>query len=144
MDAMVKKFSIDKNFVPCSVNNEDELYSNGIFEFNITKIIGYIHSNLADIALETVAVEGFYKGSSSLDESHVDNVDVSQPVIMAEISPGRYNLIDGHHRAQKARKIGVKNLSAYKLNAEQHIKFLTTRRGYEAYIEYWNNKLRQQ
>jgi len=144
VDAMVKKFSIDKNFAPCPVNDGDELYPNGIFEFNITKIIEYIHSNLADIALEMVAVEDFYKGFSSLDESHVDKTDVSRPVIMVEISPGRYNLIDGNHRMQKARRMGIKSMSAYKLNAEQHMKFLTTKKGYEAYIEYWNDKLKQQ
>lgn len=144
MDAMVKKFSIDKNFVPCPVNDGDELYPNGIFVFNITKMIECIHNSPADITLEMVAVEGFYKGSFPLDESYVDNVDVSRPVIMAEIAPGRYNLIDGNHRMQKARRGGVKSVSAYKLNATQHMKFLTTKKGYESYIEYWNSKLRQQ
>ncbi len=140
---MVRKFNIDKNFVPCPVSDGDELYPNGIFEFNVTRMNEYVRHNFSDIAFETVAVEEVYE-SSSLDESHVDSVDVSRPVIMAEISPGQYNLIDGNHRAQKARKIGVKKLSAYKLKAEQHMKFLTTKKGYEAYIEYWNGKLRQQ
>ena len=141
---MANKFSIDKNFTPCPVDNGDELFPNGIFEFNITKMIEYIQKNPADITLETVAVEDFFKDFSSLDESHVDNVDVSRPVIIAEISPGRYNLIDGNHRMQKARRMVVKSMSAYKLNAEQHMKFLTTKKGYEAYNEYWNSKLRQQ
>lgn len=140
----IKKFGIDENFVPCPVNDGDELYPNGIFVFNITKMIEYIKKNPADIALETVAVEDFCGDFSSFDESHVDSVDVSQPVVMAEISPGRYNLIDGNHRMQKARITGVKSVSAYKLNVTQHMKFLTTKRGYKSYIEYWNSKLKQQ
>ncbi|MCK5214242.1 MAG: ParB N-terminal domain-containing protein [Candidatus Omnitrophica bacterium] len=140
---MVKKFSIDKNFTPCPVDDGDELYPNGIFEFNITKMFEYIQKNFANIPLETVEVEDFFKDFSSLDESHVDNVDISWPVIIAEISTGRYNLIDGNHRMQKAGRMGVKSMSAYKLNAEQHMKFLITRKGYEAYIEYWNSKLKQ-
>jgi len=72
----------------------------------------------------------------------VDSTDISTPVILAEISPGRYNLIDGNHRMEKARRMGVKNLVAYKLNVEQHIPFLTSKKAYLAYIEYWNSKLR--
>ena len=33
---MVRKFNIDKNFAPCTINDGDELYPNGIFEFNST------------------------------------------------------------------------------------------------------------
>lgn len=139
---MVKRFRVNKQFVPCPVIEGDELYSNGIFEFNITKIIEYIDKNPADIGLETVMVEDYYKGFSSLDEAHVDKVAVSRPVIIAEIFPMRYNLIDGHHRMEKARRIGLRSLPAFKLNAVQHMKFMTSSRSHAAYIEYWNDKLK--
>ena len=139
-----KKMNIifDKYFVPCPVDAGDELYPNGIFEFNITKMIVYIDKNPADIKFEMAAVADFPREFSSLDELHVDNVDISRPVIMAEISPGQYNLIDGNHRMEKAKRMGIKSVPIYKVKAEQHIKFLTTRKGYEAYIEYWNSKSR--
>jgi hypothetical protein len=38
--------------------------------------------------------------------------------------------------------MGFKTLVAYKLNVEQHIPFLTSKKAYLAYIEYWNSKLR--
>ena len=57
-----------------------------------------------------------YKSFSSIDESHVDSVDISLPVLLAKISPGRYNLIDGNHRMEKARRIGVSSMPASKLN----------------------------
>jgi hypothetical protein len=62
------------------------------------------------------------------------------PVILAEISPGHYNLIDGNHRMEKARRIGVGSILAYKLDVNQHLKFLTEKKAYLSYIEYWNGK----
>ena len=50
------------------------------------------------------------KGFSSINESHMDSVVISQPVILAEISPGRFNLIDGNHRMEKARRLGVMSI----------------------------------
>ncbi|MEI8013086.1 MAG: hypothetical protein WCI27_11535 [Candidatus Omnitrophota bacterium] len=37
-----KKLKIDRKFTPCPVDDEDELFHNGIFVFNITKMIAYI------------------------------------------------------------------------------------------------------
>jgi hypothetical protein len=141
MEVKAKKIRVDKNFSPCPVSDEDEVYRNGIFEFNITKMIEYIQKNSADIRPETVAVKDFCKEFSSIDDGHVDKVDVSQPVIMAEIAPGRYNLIDGNHRMEKARRMGLVSLLVYKMDVERHMKFLTDKKAYVAYIEYWNSKL---
>jgi len=137
-----KKMKADKNFVPCPVDDEDELFPNGFFEFNITKIVDYIQKHPDEITLETVAVDNIYIGSSVIDESHLESVDVGKPVIMAEIAPGRYNLIDGNHRAEKARRLGIQSLQAYRLNVDQHIKFLIQKKSYLAYVEYWNKKLK--
>ncbi|MFK7848490.1 MAG: ParB/Srx family N-terminal domain-containing protein [Rhodothermales bacterium] len=79
---------------------------------------------------------------TTINESHVDSVDISQPVILAEISPGHYNLIDGNHRMEKARRLKMKRISAYRLKAEQHVGFLTSKKAYLVYIDYWNGKLK--
>ncbi len=134
---------IDKDFTPCQAKSGDELYPNGIFEFNITKILEYIQNDTDSITLEEVAVGDFCKDFSSINEPHVDSVDISMPVLLAEISPGRYNLIDGNHRMEKARRMGVNRIPAYKLNVRQHINFLTSKRAYVTYVEYWNDKVRQ-
>lgn len=139
---MVKKLKADSNFVPCPVADGDELYPNGIFVFNITKILEYIRENPNDIILEEVSVRDFLEKFSSINESHIDSVEISRPVIIAEISPGRYNVIDGNHRMEKARRAGIKSIQAYKLNVRQHMKFLTSQKAYTAYIEYWNSKLK--
>lgn len=139
---MKNKLKIDNAFIPCPVADGDELFPNGIFEFNITKMIEHIQNN-PDFVIEDVDVDNILTGFSSINESHVNSVNISNPVILAEISPGRYNVIDGNHRMEKARRMGVKILRAYKINADQHIKFLTSKEAYVTYIEYWNGKLKE-
>ncbi len=133
---------IDDNFTPCPTQSGDELFPNGIFVFNITRMLEYIKLNSNEIDLVEIEVGDFPKSFSSIDESHVDSVEVSLPVILAEISPGRYNLVDGNHRIEKARRIGISSIFAYKLNVKQHIMFLTKKEVYLSYIEYWNSKLK--
>jgi hypothetical protein len=137
-----EKLKANEKFTPCPINKGDELFPNGIFVFNITKMLEYIEKNSNEVELVDVDVADFPKCFSSIDESHVDSVDVSQPVILAEISPGHYNLVDGNHRMEKARRMGKSSISAYKLNVNQHITFLTEKKAYLSYIDYWNGKLK--
>ena len=132
---------VDNNFTPCPKQDGDELYPNGIFVFNITKILEEIQKKPDCFIIEEAVVSDYTLGFSSINESHLDSVDLSSPVILAEISPGRYNLIDGYHRVEKARRLGIQKLPAYRLDVERHIKFLTSNRAYTTYIEYWNSKL---
>jgi len=137
---LIRKLKIDSRFTPCSVEDDDELFPNGIFVFNITKMTEYITSH--EIPCEEVQVKDFSRGASKFNEEHLTAVDITRPVIVAEISPGRYNVIDGNHRMEKARRLGMETIMAYKLGPEQHLQFLTTSQGYSAYVEYWNGKLR--
>ncbi len=139
---MAKMLRVDNGFTPCPVAVGDELFPNGIFVFNITRLIEYIQKNSDSITLEEVAVSDFFEGFSSINEAHINSVKISKPVIVAELSPGYYNLIDGNHRMEKARRMGIKKLPAYKLNVDHHILFLTSTKAYVAYVEYWNSKLK--
>ncbi len=136
-----KKLKVDKDFIPYPLTDEYEVFPNGIFEFNITGILEYIQENPGRINLTSVKVKDYCRESSSRDEFDVASVISSHPVILAEISPSRYNLIDGHHRIEKARRMGRENILAYCLTVSQHMKFLTNKKAYLAYIEYWNDKL---
>ncbi len=139
---MTKPLKIQNRFIPCSIDDGDEFFANGIFVFNITKMIDYIQNNLKDIALTKVAVGDYSQAPSSIDESHLDTVEIGRPVILAEIVPGRYNLIDGHHRIEKARRMGIDSIQAYKMTVKYHMKFLTDKKAYATYIKYWNSKLK--
>jgi len=60
---------------------------------------------------------------------------------LAEIAPGRFNVVDGNHRVGRARRDWVKMLPAFRVGPDLHVHFLTTVKGYEAYVEYWNEKV---
>jgi hypothetical protein len=137
-----RAIKLDPNFLPLPVDDGDELFQNGIFQFNITKMLEYIQKNPGCFPLEKVLVSDFFKDFSSITEDHLSSVDVSLPVILAEISPGRYNLIDGNHRMEKARRMGIISLSANKLSVEQHMRFLTSKKAYAIFIDYWNDKVK--
>lgn len=64
-----------------------------------------------------------------------------QPGFPEDFYSRGYNLIDGHHRLAKAEKCELASLSAYIIRMEQHISFMTE--GFETYVGYWNNKLKQ-
>ncbi len=112
--------NVDASFTPCPIHDRDELFPNGIFEFNITRMLEYLENSPNDIDLAEVAASDFHAGFSSIDELHVELVDISRPVVLAEISPEHYNLIDGHHRMEKARRLGTSMMRAYKLTMPLH------------------------
>ena len=58
---------IDDDFIPCPAANGDELFPNGVFVFNITKMIEYIQKKFDDIVLEEVSVDDFPKELSSIN-----------------------------------------------------------------------------
>jgi hypothetical protein len=136
----IKKLKFDDGFEPCPVAEGDELFPNGIFVFNITKMKEYILLNPDIFIPETIDVKGQYGNFLSINESHMPNVESSEPVILAEITPGRFNLIDGQHRMEKARRIGQNKIKAYKVNVEYHQRFLVTKKAYQAFVGYWNDK----
>jgi len=138
---LFEMLKIDPDFIPCPAEEGDELFPNGIFVFNVTRMIEYIQES-DEVILEEVMINDINHHFSSINESHLDTVDISRPIILAEIAPGRYNLIDGHHRLEKARRMGKESMQAYKMNVLQHVQFLTSKEAYQSYVEYWNNKLK--
>lgn len=133
--------SVDRSFIPAAIEAEDECYINGIFVYNITKMIKYVEGNRDKIICEDITVSKYRKEKHNIDEGYIEYSDISKPVILAEICPGIYNLIDGHHRIEKAYRMGIESIPAYKLKPEQHIPFLTTEQAYLSYITYWNSKI---
>lgn len=144
MSMVKRKIKLNKKFVPISCDEDDELFPNGIFEFNITKLIKFIGINQDEFqahAVETRSLSIF--NADRLDEETILNADLSNPIMLAEISPNAFNVIDGHHRVQSARHREIDTVLAYKIYAEQHINFLTSIKAYESYVDYWNEKLKR-
>ena len=137
-----KKLKLNKNFIALPRDDGDEFFPNGFFEFNITKLIAFIKSNPALFAIEEIDVKTYaIWDSKTLNEATVATADISNPIILAEIRPDQFNVIDGNHRLEKARRQAVPTISAYKVMADQHLAFLTSEKSYRSYVEYWNAKV---
>lgn len=136
------RLNLNREFQPCPVEESDEAFPNGIFEFNITRLLAFIdaHAERFPIYLMAVADIPDY-GGSRLDEQAVHSADLLRPVLLAEIAPGRYSLIDGNHRIGKARLDGAPTIPARRVSCPEHVPFLTSTFAYEKYVEYWNSKL---
>ena len=135
------KLKLDKKFQTMDVDAGDELFPNGIFEFNITKLIAYVRANQDQFPIELVALDTLWESPNELGTSPFMPLDLTVPIIVAEISPGRLNVIDGNHRVEEARRKGIKELSAYRVNPNQHRRFLTSVNAYTKFTEYWNSKV---
>ena len=138
------KLKLHKKFQPCSVAEGEEMYPNGIFVFNITRLLAFIKANPEQFPVELVPLEEIpcYGDGSRLNPETVRTADLSRPIVVAEISPGLYNVIDGNHRLGKARQDGVRTIPAYRVRCPQHVPFLTSITAYEKYVEYWNSKVK--
>jgi hypothetical protein len=138
------KLKLAKSFEPCPIDVGDEVFRNGVFEFNITRLTAFVEAQPDRFAIESVAVgsiPGY--GDSHLDQATVGAADLSRPVLFAEIAPGRFNLIDGNHRMGRARRDGVPTVMAHKVSCPHHVAFLTSMRAYETYVDYWNGKVKE-
>jgi len=136
------RLRFDREFKPATVDPGDETFASGIFVFNVTKLLAYIESNPNVFSKEEVAIETVGASPSAhLNEATIRITDLSLPIILAEICPGRFTVIDGNHRVEKARRAGAKTILAYRVSPDQHLRFLTSAFAYERYVEYWNSKL---
>jgi hypothetical protein len=137
------KLQLDRRFQPCAADPGDELYPNGIFEFNVTRLLTFIRAHAERFPIELVELTDIpdYGAGENLDEAAILASDLSRPILLAEIAPGRYNVIDGHHRLAKAHREGLRRMPVHRVRCPEHLGFLTSARAYEAYVEYWNSKL---
>jgi len=138
-----RKLKFDKNYMPVPTFEGDEIYHNGVFNFNITCIIEHIDSGKIQAEKENVNVQEWFKSHfhGSVNEEHLQIVDISKPVIQAEIRPGVFEIIDGNHRMERAYREGIDFVESYKLKGEQLLPYFADVRGYRAFVDYWNSKL---
>ncbi len=140
-----REMKIDPDFIPCELQVEEECFRNGIFHFNISRMIEDIESGRLPVIKEQINVERWLEHHCDgvINEEHMLNVVFSKPVIQAEIRHGVFELIDGHHRIEKAHREGVSFIDSYILMGEQLPQYLTRKESYIAYVNYWNDKLKE-
>ncbi|MCX6123594.1 MAG: ParB/Srx family N-terminal domain-containing protein [Proteobacteria bacterium] len=137
------RMKLDKKFVAAKIDKDDEIFPNGIFKFNITKMLEFIRSKPDKFVVEQVLLTELGSSSNYTDETTVDTADLNSPIILAEISPGRFNVIDGNHRVERARRVLAAKIPAYRLQPEFHYRFLTCEKAYKEYVGYWNLKVKE-
>lgn len=131
----------------------DEIFCNGVFYFNITALLDWLGHNSQPIVNMPIDM---WATSFPKEDCYVEAADMTRPIVMAEIAPDYldfvsdiperhwpsrgYACIDGQHRIEKAKRLGIETLPAVVIRMEQHIPFLY--KGYDKYVEYWNGKLR--
>jgi hypothetical protein len=79
-DPLLLRLDRDPSFQPCEAVDGDELYPNGIFEFNITRLSAYIVAT-GRFHAEPVAVDDISYGGTApgLNEVAVVGADLSRP-----------------------------------------------------------------
>lgn len=143
MGGIERKLVLDTNFKSVPLYIDDETFRIGIFKFNITKILADLaNEELIGERTEIDVVHWFKENwRGKVNEDHMPNVKIGVPIVMVEIKPGTYSVIDGNHRLEKAFREGVEKIDAIRLKGEQILPYLTDGRGYESFIKYWNSKL---
>ena len=138
------KLKIDKHFLPYSTGTGDELFVVGIFEFNISRLLAFIDAHPQRFSVEWVEVAEIARyGKEPRDKEAIRTANLTRPIVLAEIAPDRYNLVDGHHRLARARREGVQVLPAWRIHCPEHTAFLTSVKAYEVYVGYWNGKVKE-
>lgn len=131
----------------------DEIFCNGVFYFNVSALLDWLRQNPQPVVYTPIDM---WFSSFPKEECYVDAADLTRPIVIAEIAPDYldfisdipehhwpsrgYACIDGHHRIEKANRMGIETLPAVVIRMEQHIQFLY--KGYDSYAEYWNSKLK--
>jgi hypothetical protein len=52
------RLRLDKRFAPCAIESNHEFFANGIFEFNITRILESLDSNSVRVLCEVLEWQG--------------------------------------------------------------------------------------
>ncbi|MUV36962.1 hypothetical protein JNUCC1_00768 [Lentibacillus sp. JNUCC-1] len=146
-----RKLFFDDSFEPFPVEAGDEVFRNGIFRFNITRMIEDIERGALepvwrdeDKATVTIKVAEWYRPYEfrpGINEAHLPMADLTKPVIQVEFNPGIFKIIDGNHRMEKALRDDVPTIESYKLSVSQLLPYFAEKRAYEAFVDYWNSKL---
>jgi len=145
--------STERKDTPVLPRAGDEIFCNGVFYFNITALLDWLRQNPQPVVYTPVDM---WASSFPKEECYVDAADITRPIVIAEIAPDYWDFvpdipekdwitrgyvcIDGQHRIEKAKRLGIKTLPAVVIRMEQHIPFLYE--GYDRYADYWNGKLK--
>ena len=141
------------NFYDFHNDDREEWFPNGIFNYNVSRLIKDLDAYEKDpagpswlyAAVKTsIYVEDvfkYYHDMGHLEEAHIRAADLNRPLIFVELAPDCFNLIDGQHRLEKARREGITELPSWLVGAHSAIHYLGSEFEYSKYTGYWNYKI---
>lgn len=140
-----RKLKYNQSYTPLPTFEGDEIFPNGIFHFNISRITEHISEGKLKVQRERILVQEWFKTHyhPSVNEHHLPNVNINKAIIQAEICPNMFSIIDGNHRMEKAFREGIEFIDSYKIYGEQLVPYFKKVQGYKAFVDYWNSKLKE-
>ena len=135
-------------------DDREEWYPNGIFNYNVSRLIKDLAADenekdsrapwlntAVKVPVSVKEAIDHCHGLGHLEEEHIQAADLDRPLIFIELAPDSFNLIDGHHRLEKARRQGITELPAWMVFAHAAIHYLGSEAEYSRYVGYWNSKI---
>lgn len=154
MDYRYKEMVYSPNYYSFSTDDREEWFPNGIFHFNVSRMIrdlGQVDDSqderptfLSNVKTEVITVEDVaerFVDAEVLQAEHIQQAELSRPLIFAEVAPDSFNLIDGHHRIAKAKAAKKATLPAFFIPADEAFRYLSSEDEYAKFVYYWNTKV---
>ena len=142
------------DFYEFRIDDREEWFPNGIFTYNVSRLIKDLAADDNEKDLKTPWLNKAVRikvpvaetirqchGLGRLEEAHIKAADLERPLIFIELAPDSFNLIDGRHRLEKARREGIIELPAWMVDAHAAVRYLGSEQEYSRYVEYWNYKI---
>ena len=142
MNYRIDELIYKPGFYAFDPKNRKEWFRSGFFEYDVTRLLAAEQTGRLSPYLHNVSVTeciSFF-GKPFLPATHIEEADLSRPLLMAELSPFSYILVDGYHRLAKAAAHQIETLPAYCLPAKFAAEFLCKEKQYLEFTSYWNGK----
>ncbi len=83
--------------------------------------------------------ELYFHNPAPINEDYAMTTDISQPIIVVQLSDDIDKVIDGNHRLYNAHKLGIPTIQCYYLSEEEHTKYICNyhSRTYTAVVDNW-------
>ena len=108
----------------------------GSIMWNIEKMLDDKHLfKIKEYDVAYLAMSNPFHGN----DEYVKHTDITQPLIVVQLTENIDKVVDGNHRLQKALKLGMKIIHAYTLSFEEHCNYIVdyNEKTYRGVVEHW-------
>lgn len=106
--------------------------------FHLPAILIDIEEKPEEFVTDEIRVEEYAGDIPGRSKSDLEDDDLREPVVAAEVGPDEWRILDGWERIARAVKENVAMLPAIRVPSGQAMKYLLEEEDVRRYIEYWN------